>query len=186
MRAQGTNLNPQGEIEQMGKQVNQKSIYAVAVRDDKELFLFLSICRGSEGDIYVNFPRDYEPDWKPHSSFHASGQHHQKSFGHKYMVRQEQKPDETFWGSKNVVSTGIAADEPRAINTSYQATDFQGVFEIPISELRKEKYRTMISVDITDTSGKPIITPGARILRQTIFKDAIPWIVVTLFDTYSH
>lgn len=102
------------------------------------------------------------------------------------MVRPEQKPDANFQDSKNVVSTSIAADEPRAINTPCQATDFQGVFEIPVSELRKEKYRTMISVDITDTSGKPIITPGARILRQITFKDAVPWIVVTLFDTYSH
>lgn len=162
---------------------NQKRMYAVAVRDGEEPFLFLSICRGPQGDVYVNFPRDQEPDMKPHSSYQASGQHHQKSFGHKAMVRQRQKPDANFRGTVNVVTIGIASDETRAIQTPCQKAAFKEVFEIPISNLRSEKYRTMISVDTTEAGGSPIITPGAKVILQDVYKDTVPWIQVTLFET---
>lgn len=162
---------------------NQKHVYAIAVRDGKELFLFLSICRDQQGNVYVNFPRDYEPDWKPHSSFHASGQHHQKSFGRKEFVRHRQKPDVNFRGVENVVTTGIASDEPRALNIPCQSASFEGVFEILLSDLRPEKYRTLVSVDVSEPHGNPIITPGANVIRQAVFRDTVPWILVTLFDT---
>jgi len=171
----------------MAKQLDTKEtvgrLYAVAVRDGQDLFLFLSICRGPQGDVYVNFPRDCKPRWKPHSSYHASGQQHQRSFGHKFLVQHGHKPDANFINTANVVTTGIASDEPRLINTFCQATDFQEVFEIPIGELRSEKYRPFLSVDITEVNGSPIITPEAKVLRQAIFQDSVPWILVTLFDT---
>ena len=161
----------------------QKRMFAVAVRDVADLFLFLSISRGPKDDVYVNFPRDNRPSWKPHSSYHASGQHHQKSFGQKFLVHHRQQPNKNFRGTENVVSTGIASDEPRAIGMPYQPTAFHEVFEIPISDLRPEHYRTFISVDIAGANGQPIITPGAKVIRQAIFQDAVPWILVTLFDT---
>ena len=78
---------------------------------------------------------------------------------------------------------GIASDEPRATNTLCKAADYAEVFEIPVSELRPEMYRTFVSVDLMEPGGKPIISPGGEILRQAIFQDSIPWIHVTLFDT---
>ncbi len=168
-------------IKQMSKQANQKKIYAVAVRDGKELFLFLSICRSSKGDVYVNFPRD-EPKWEPHSSYHFSGQHHHKSFNYKAMLYQRQRPDINFRGTENVVTTGIAIEELRALNALCRMEDYYGIFEISVSELRSEQYRMGISVDITDISGNPII-PNTTFLRQAIFKDYFPWISVTLYDT---
>lgn len=164
---------------------NQKHMFAVAVRDGADVFLVLSICGGPQGDVYVNFPRDHDPDWKPHSSYHASGQHHQKSFGHKALVYHRQKLNAEFRGTANVVTTGIAANEPRAINKPCDPAEFREVFEIPLCELRPEKYRTNVSVDVTEPNGQPIITPGAKVIRQAVFKDAIPWILVTLFDTNS-
>lgn len=165
---------------------NRKRRYAVAVRDREDLLLFLAICRAPDGDVYVNFPRDYEPDWKPHSSYHASGQHHHKSFGYKAPVRYRPKPDASFRGTENVVTTGIASDEPRAISTPCHSASFEDVFEIPLSDLRADKYRTFVSVDISDRDGKPIITPGAKVIRHAVFKDAVPWILVTLFDTSDY
>ncbi len=53
----------------------------------------------------------------------------------------------------------------------------------PSSDLKLAKYHTHLSVDITDSNAQLIITPGAKILRQAILKDALPWIVLTLFDT---
>lgn len=165
---------------------NQKRVFGVAVRDGADLMLVLSICRGPEGDVYVNFPREHDPNWKPHSSYHASGQHHQKSFGHKYFVSHRQRPNKHFAGTVNVVTTGIAVGEPRAINERCNAADYLAVFEIQVDELRPEKYRTYLSVDVTEPDGQPIVPQGAMIVRQIVFQDAVPWIMVTLFDTGTH
>ncbi len=162
---------------------DQKRTIAVVVRDGSDLFLFLTICRSETGDVYVNFPRDDIPGWKPHSSYHASGQHHQKSFGHKALVRHRQRPDSKFTGSENVVTTGICCDEPRALNVPCVAGDFHDVFEVPCGELRPERYRTLLAIDIAEPNGQPVITPGAKVIRQAVYQDTIPWILVTLFDT---
>jgi hypothetical protein len=158
----------------------------IAARDGADLFLVLSVCRGPKGDVYVNFHRDQDPNWKPHASYHASGQHHQKSHGHKALVRQKQKPDQQFTGSENVVTTGIAREEPRAIGKVCASADCSTVFELPLAELRPEKYRTFVSVDITEPGGQVIAAPGATIIRSAVFQDATPWIHVTLFDTGGH
>lgn len=162
--------------------MDDKKLYAISVRDGDDLFLVLTIRRSPQGDVYVNFPRDQIRNWKPHSSYHASGQCHQKSFNHKALVRRRQKPRADFRGAENVVTIGIACDEPRAIGAPCRKADFHEVLEIPVSILRPERYRTMISVDITEADGAPVITPGAQVIRQGIFRDAVPWIQVTLFD----
>ena len=159
--------------------------YAVAVREQDELLLFLRISRDPHGDVYVNFPRDYDPQWNPHASYHASGQHHQKSFNHKALVRHDQKPDENFVGTRNVVTTGIAAHEPRAINLICEPTAFDDVFEIPATALKPDTYKTLLSVDVIEPGCAPIITPGATILHDYTFNGRHPWILVTLFDTSS-
>ncbi len=161
----------------------QERMYAVSVRHGQDILLFLSICRGTKGDVCVNFPREDKPRWKPHSTYHASGQHHQRSFGHNAIVQHGQKPDANFRNTANVVATGIASDDPRATNALCQTADFQEVFEILIGELRPEKYRTSLSVDITEANGKQITEPETKVLLQAIFQDIVPWILVTLFDT---
>lgn len=163
----------------------QKRLYAVAVRDSVDLILFLSVCRAPQGDVYINFPRDYEPGFKPHSSFHASGQHHQKSFGNKFGVRHCQRPDAEFRGTENIVTTGISIEDLHADNTPCLAESFDDVFEISFVDLRPEKYLTYISVDISESNGESIITPGGTIIRQAVYQDFVPWIIVTLFDTSS-
>jgi hypothetical protein len=153
------------------------------VRDESDLFLILTIVRSKSGDVYVNFLRDDPSTWKPHTSYHASGQHHHKSFNKKLLLVYEQKPDTNFKGTINVVQTGIASDEPRAINIPCIPSEFHEIVEISLSDLKSEKYRTHLSVNLTEVGGAPIITPGAKIFRQAIFKDRMPQILVTLFET---
>lgn len=157
-----------------------KRMYAIAVRDCEDLKLFLSVCRAPQGDVYVNFPRDHEPKWRPHSSYHASGQHHQKSFGRMDVVRQKQKPDGGFQGNENIVTTGIASDEPSAMQSCCVA-EFEDVLEIPTDKLGAEHYSTMVSIDLSEPGGSPIITSGAQILWHKVIQDKMPWIHVTLF-----
>lgn len=155
--------------------------YAVAVRDGAALFLWLDICRGPHGDVYANIPRPGEPKWEPHASKHASGQYHQKSFGHKALIRHGQKVDASFCGVENVVVIPIANDEPRRLNVPYQTTDFLDMMEISSGNLRPEHYATFIQVDITEAN--PVTINVAGTARQTArFQDAVPWIVVTLYE----
>ena len=155
-------------------------MYAIAVRDD-QLRLFLRIARRPT-DIYVIWPRDNRPGWNPHASYHASGQRHGKAFGSVDSVKHLQEPDERFQGSANITTVGIASDEVSAMPL-LDAADFDAVFEIPANELKPQMYHTNVSIDLTDTSAEPTIWSGAKILRDAIFDDVYPWIVVTLFDT---
>ena len=157
-------------------------MYAVAIRDRDDLFLFLRIRRAPTGDAYVMFPRNDRDGWDPHASIHKDGRHHQKSFGHKFMVREGDPPGKNLKGTRNVVTTPNATNEPRAINVLCRLEDFSEVFEIPVTDLRPEKYKTSIAVDLCEPGGQPTITPGARIVRQAVFNDAVPWILVTLFE----
>jgi hypothetical protein len=138
--------------------------------------------REPKGDVYVNWPRD-DLKWKPHASFHASGQHHQKSHNRKMALAHCEKPDANFRGARMVAGTPISADEPRTINRPCELVAFGGVVEIPLSELRLEKYRNMITVEIVEPNHVADIVPNGRIVRQAVFKDAMPWIVVTLWET---
>ena len=168
----------------MSNDRNQKRMYAVAVRDGQELFLCCRIRRTVTGDVYVMIPHP-DPDWNPYISYHASGHYHVKD-DHPYHVSHWQTPDANFQSTRNISTMGIAAGEPRITNLPCKVEDYAEVFEISVSELRPEMYRTMLSVDLTEPSGQPIINPGARILRQAIFQDSIPWIMVTLFDTHPN
>src|SRR2546422_6410023 len=96
---------------------------AVAVRDG-DLFLLATVARAAAADVYVNWPREHVAGWKPHTSYHASGQHHQKSFGKAFSVKRKQKPDAAFKGTVNVVSFGLATGEHTALNIRIQPQDF--------------------------------------------------------------
>ena len=161
-------------------------IYAVAVRDGADLFLILRIRRSQNGDIYTMIPTGRNNDewkkWNPHASYHADGQYHHKSFDRKMLQRQEQVPDTGFTGTINLMTRPIAANEPRAFGVLCKTAEFSEVFEIPVFEVTSDKYRTHISVDLVEPGGKEIVTPRAKVLRQAVFKDAIPWILVTLFE----
>src|SRR4026208_2489367 len=103
---------------------------AIAVRDTK-LFLVATIVRSSYTDVYVNWPREHVRGWKPHASYHASGQHHQKSFGVKAIVKQREKPDTDFKGDANLARFGVSTDEYKIMNIVCEPNDFNEVFEIP-------------------------------------------------------
>jgi hypothetical protein len=156
--------------------------YAVAVRESNELFQFLTIARDPQGNVYVNILHNRQgPEWerwKPHASYHASGQHHQKSFGHKSLVFFRQRPDENFRDAVNVVTMAIPVDEPRRLNKPRDTTEFHDVFEIQTTDLAED---TQIAIDLTEPHGDAIITPGAQIIGQIAFTDAIPRILVTIF-----
>jgi hypothetical protein len=164
-------------------QVRAGVSYAVAVRDGVDLLTVLTVHRDPRGNVYANIPRPHLPGFEPHSSFHASGQHHAKSFNKKAFVRQTNNPpNQNFRGTEQVETLVIGPNDPRAINVPCQPSDFADVFEIPYADVQDIK-QGRLCVDLAQPgSGHIIRFPGEKVLRQAVFEDAVPWIIVTLID----
>jgi hypothetical protein len=96
--------------------------------------------------------------WDPHGSLHNDGRF-----------------------PEQLVTRPIASDEPRAFNVPCDPSQFSEVMEVPIGLLSSKRYETNVAIDATEPGGQAIITPGAQILAQRAFDDAIPWILVTVF-----
>lgn len=162
-----------------------EGMFAVAVRDGEELFLWLRIRRAASGDIYYMIPTGRTgPEWQkwdPHGSLHKDGRSHHKSFDRKMRAKAGQKPDTDFKGVENMVTRPVASDEPRAFGVICDPSDFSEVMEIPAEMLSPKKYETAVSVDVTEPGGKPIITlPDRQVLLQRVFNDAIPHVLVSV------
>jgi hypothetical protein len=159
-----------------------KVSYAVAVRDGEDLLTVLTVNRGPQGDVYANIPRPHMPDSKPHGSYHASGQRHARSFNQKAFVRSLQRPDQNFRGTEQVETLLIGSTDHRAINVPCQPSDFADLFEIPYADVKNIKHGRLC-VDLAEPgAGHTVRFPGEKVLRQAVFKDAVPWILVTLID----
>jgi hypothetical protein len=158
-------------------------MFAVAFRDEADLWLHLRIRRDGNGDIYTMIPTGRNgADWKkwnPHASLHKDGNFHHKSFNKKMLSRKEQSPNGTFSGTKNVIQRPIAADEPRGFGVKCNADEFERVFEISISEIPIEKYSAYLFVDICEPGKEPEALIGTAVATH-VFDDATPHIVVTL------
>ena len=119
---------------------------------------------------------------QPGDNSAADGRYHIKTYNRKRIIHRLQRPDTTFKGTFNMSTIGLASYEPRELNAPWKAADYAEMFEIPVSELRPEEYHTYLSVDLTEPGGRPIIDQGAEILREATYKDAIPWILVSLSE----
>ena len=153
---------------------------AVVFRDGEELFLFWRIIRNHKGELFVIFPRDY---LNSHTSYHADGTHHHKLGKFKFMVRRCARPAEIH-ETVNLMTTSVAASDPRAFNKPCRVDQFTDVLEIPTADLiSSPNVRTPLAVDIAPINGQSTLSSQAtaRIIRQKIFQDAVPWIIVTLF-----
>jgi hypothetical protein len=160
-------------------------MFAVAIRDGKDLFLWIRIRRAVDGDLYYATPTGRPgPEWKkwnPHGSLHKDGHSHHKSFGQKIFPKKGQRPDSNFKGTVNWISLPTASREPRAFGVICDPAKFSEVMEVPVSILSPKTYETYVSIDLTEPDGSPSInTSDGQILAQQRFKDSIPWILVSV------
>jgi hypothetical protein len=156
---------------------------SVAIRDGQDLFLWLRVRRASSG-IYCVIPigRSWpdRKEWNPHGSHHRDGRRHFKSFGKRiFPAGQRQKPDSDFTGSETLITWPIASHEPRAVGVICDRAEFYEVMEVPASILSSKKYETHILIDLTEPDVPPIVAFG-EVVAQQAFKDAPPWIWVTV------
>jgi hypothetical protein len=159
---------------------NAEVLYAVAVRDASDLLLLITIGRARR-NVYVNIPRPQTPDWEPHTSYHASGQHHQVSFGQKFDVQARECPDENFRGQQNVLTLLISPTEARAINLTCHPSEFNQVFEIAKVDIAPKGAR--LAIDLVEPGSGPLTPfPDATLVRKAAFADSEPWILVSLWS----
>jgi len=160
-------------------------MFAVAIRDGDDLFLWIRIRRAADGDIYYIFPTGREgAEWKkanPHGSLHKDGTLHHKSFNRKMSRKRIQKPDANFKGPVNFVTRPIASNEPRLFGVICNPAEFDEVMEVPVGILSAKRYETHVSIDVTESGGSPSLnTSDGQILAQHTFQDSLPWILVSV------
>jgi hypothetical protein len=158
--------------------------YAVAVRDGSDLLTVLTIVREADGDVYSNIPRPHIPNSKPHTSYHASGQRHAKSFRRQKpaLPQRLQRPDRNFRGSEPLETLLISPDDPRGINVPCQRSNYDDVFEILYNDLKSTK-QGRLCIDLAEPDVVPTRRlPTERVICRKTFKDDVPWIIVTLID----
>jgi len=163
-------------------------MFAVAVRDRNDLFLWTRLRRAAGTDIYYVLPtgREHDPKWKkwnPHGSWHKDGRVHHKSFNKKIFPAERQKPNAEFKGTYNLITRGIASDEPRTFGVPCDPTEFSEIMEIPVGILSPKHYETHMSIDVSEPGLQPLLMGGSEnILSQRIFDDTIPHITVTVYS----
>lgn len=126
-------------------------MFAVAVREGKDLFLWFRIRGAASGELYYMIPTGRtEAEWKkwdPHGSLHKDGRSHHKSFNQKLLPKKGQKPDANFKGTEPWIKRPIASGEPRTFGEVCNLSEFSEVMEIPVEMLSPKKYETVISIE---------------------------------------
>lgn len=159
----------------------QGQLYAAAVSDGAALYRVLLVRRDPRSDVYVAMLGAAASGMNPHASQHRDGRGHQKSFDYGFFEWHGDKPDATFSGARNLLTTGLAKRDPYAINQRCDPDRYAGLLVIPHDEVSAETNRTHLSVDLVSPGHDPLLIPGAEIRHQVVFKDALPWIVITFF-----
>jgi hypothetical protein len=157
----------------LGSSVPGDRIYAVAVRDSG-LWLTLWVRRSWKREFFVFMPR--ADGSNPHASYHLDGTFHHKSDGRTFAERKYQRLDQPFTGTETL--GGWAGHGPKSVGAVCDPGVFAGVVELPPGVLGPRDGTVL--VDLVEPNCDPISWPG-EMVRQKIFKDAVPWIVIRVF-----
>jgi hypothetical protein len=101
------------------------------------------------------------------------------------MARKGPKPDISFVGIEQITSLGMNPQQWRNIVKPFNSTRFTDIFDIDVEKLSLDTRLTQLQLDLVAPNVKPNLIRGASALQQGFFKDAAPWIALTLIDTTS-
>lgn len=159
--------------------------YAVAVRDDRGLWLVLWIHRTPPPKgpgVYINH-LVLERGWHPHTSYHADGTLWMKSHNRTMAgVQQRQPLTGKFVGVEHL--GGSMGFSPHGVGVPCNPSNFSGVLVAPPGVL---SFRSgSIAVDLIEPSyaAKPehgaVPVPWSEVVAQAVFSDVDPWLVVSV------
>ncbi len=149
--------------------------YAVAIEDDRGLWLTLWVQRSPKGEYFVFQPRDKE--WDPHASYHINGNYHQKSRNVKLAHQQRQRLDR-FSGAEHL---GFFYGHDVEMAVCYPEA-FTRVIRVPPGIL--EPMSGAVLIDLVEPGEAPAphhrCVPGLQIVKEEAFRDCSPWIVIAI------
>ena len=150
--------------------------YAVAVRDHGSLWLTLWVRRSPRGDVFIFQPRP-DRSWNAYTSYHLDGTFHLKSHDHKMLPPQKRQALTTqFKGAEHLgVSFGHGF---LSIGAVCDPTVFSSVIEESSGLLGPKQGG--VSVDLIEPGCEPIDLSPRQVVRQDVFRDVVPWIVIRL------
>ncbi len=157
----------------------QDQMYAIAVREDPHLRLLCRIRRSRSGDVYFLIPRQ-DPVLECHASYHRDGTRHVKSCGGKCFISHLRKPDEFFRGTEALFALAIQPGEVPLHTIPCEPEKYSELFEIGSEQLPPEHHYTL-AVDLVEPGCSMIPVLGKQIVAQMSFRDASPWILVTIW-----
>jgi hypothetical protein len=149
--------------------------WAVAIRDGAYLWLTLWVRRSPKGEFFVMIPRG-EKGWDPHTSYHLNGTVHGKSHGQK--IGQPTKRQPLIGVFKGTEHLGGYAGHGKAPGAICDPAAFCGVVEVPAGVLGPRDGG--VTVDLVEPGVEPIEFGFKRIVKRQIFRDVIPWVVITI------
>ncbi len=150
--------------------------FAVAVREGPNLWLLLWIRRSRKGEFFVMIPRANR-HWDVHTSYHLDGTLHMKSHGGKVLPPNKRQPlTGVFHGTESLGM--FAGYGPTSVGAICDPQAFSGVVELAPGVLGPRD--GVIKVDLVEPGCKPTADPWIQIVRQEVFRDTHPWIVITV------
>jgi hypothetical protein len=109
------------------KRASDEYLYAVAVRENSDLWLTLWV-RASPRQFFVFMPRG-DRRWDIHASYHRDGTLHQKGFGHKSVLSKKLQPlTGTFRGTE--LLGAYMGYGPKSVGAICHPSAFSGVVEV--------------------------------------------------------
>jgi len=158
----------------LGASVPGDRIYAVAVRDSG-LWLTLWVRRSWKSEFFVFMPRADRSN--VHASYHRDGTFHHKSNDCTVGTpRKLQRLDQPFKGTEHL--SGWGGHGAKTIGAVCDPKVFAGVVELPPEVLGPRD--GSVVVDLVEPGCVPILWLGQPV-RQQIFDDAVPWLVIRVF-----
>jgi hypothetical protein len=151
--------------------------YAVAVRENDDLWLVFWVRRSPRGEFFFFQPRG-DGDWNPHTSYHIDGTLHTKSHDATMLPAQRRQPlTGPFRGLEPIGSFG--GHGPKTVGATCDPTDFTAVFEIPSGILGP--VHGSVVVDLVEPGCAPLDWPGTEIDRR-LFADVSPNVLIRIFS----
>ncbi len=146
--------------------------YAVAIREDSNLWLTFWVRRAPKGDIFLIAPRA-DGLWNPHASYHRDGTFHNKGFDRRIGSPQKRQPlTGAFQGTEHL---GGYMGHGKGIGAICDPAAFSGVVEVPPGVLGL--FDGQVVVDLVMPGHEPLFWPFNEVARQT-FRDSLPWVVI--------
>jgi len=153
-------------------------LYAVAVRDDADLWLLTWVRRSKKNEFFMMLPRP-DPSTDAHASLHAKGLFHLRGSGFTFFESTRQKPDANFKGHVQLTMTPISLTGARKVMAVCDPAYFTDVFELTPSDIAG---KCAVAVDLVERGSAALPTPWSRIVKQRRYTPHIPEVLITIWE----